>query len=327
MKLTFGLTGILVATLVVLGYLFFIWWLDRYEREPLLLVLLTFAWGAIIGTTCGCTFTSVFQSQATVALDPAVTQLLTVVMIAPLVEELTKGLVLIPLVMTDHFDNETDGLIYGAATGLGFAAVENIIYFLKFMTVQEMGVGQLLFLMAVRTLFTAIMHCISSATLGMAVGYARHRPGFTRVIAPLIGYALAVFNHALWNGLAVFGGFNAGLQLAGVALILVGSAVMFALTQWSLKREHDALRQHLREEARRGTLPAEHAEIVPYWTKRRRDDWLSPSVDKEEYLRAATLLAFRLHQLEVAEGEDRQAYQSDIQHFREKLKNLLHQRS
>ena len=43
-----ALLAVVFATLLILGYLLFIWWLDRYEREPIWLVGLTFLWGAIV---------------------------------------------------------------------------------------------------------------------------------------------------------------------------------------------------------------------------------------------------------------------------------------
>lgn len=96
------------------------------------------------------------------------------VIVAPFAEEFTKALVFIPLVATFHFDNKTDGLIYGAATGLGFAAVENIGYYYSAL---EGGADAVLMLVVMRTLFSALVHCTSSAILGMSIGYARHRSG------------------------------------------------------------------------------------------------------------------------------------------------------
>lgn len=320
--------GVLLATFVIFGYLLFIWWLDRYEREPLWLVAATFVWGGLGGTCLGCLLSLPFAAVAQLVPVAGAPEAISAIIVAPFAEEFTKALIFIPLVLTHHFDNETDGLIYGAAAGLGFAAVENLLYY---MSALEGGTSAVLTLVVMRTLFSSLVHCTSSAAIGMAIGYARHRSGTMRWIKyPLLGYLVAVINHAAWNAMATFAGFDAtpevlrgALLLLGIGLVGGASIVMFVLTQASLKREHDVIRRFLHKEAERGTLPEDHADIIPYWTKRRRSGWLAASVPKEDYIRAATLLAFRQHQLEIAEGERRERYRRDIETFRKEIRYML----
>ena len=54
MDLMIILLAVVLATAIVIAYLLFIWWLDRYEREPFWVVLLTFLWGGIGGTGISC---------------------------------------------------------------------------------------------------------------------------------------------------------------------------------------------------------------------------------------------------------------------------------
>lgn len=324
MKSAIAIPVVLASTAVLLAYLVFIWWLDRYEREPLWLVGLVFGWGATIGIGCGCAINTTVLAPFKTVLSAGASMGLAAIVVAPVTEEITKGLVFVPLVWTDHFDNETDGLIYGAATGLGFAAVENILYFTKFVASPEISAAGLVGMAVVRTLFTAVMHCISGAIFGMSVGYARHRDiDFKWLIFPGIGYVLAVANHSIWNTASVLSNLHSGFQLAGIGLVAVASLVLFGLTQYSLKREHDVIRKFLHREAERGLLPDAHADIIPYWTKRRRDDWLDDRVDREAYVEAATLLAFRRHQLEISDDERRDEYIEEIEHYRDRIRDLL----
>lgn len=311
--------AVVVSTAIVVAYLGFIYWLDRYEREPLWLVLSTFAWGAIGGTCAGCAL-SVFPSAAAIATFGADTGMfLSTVVVAPLAEEFTKALVFVPLMLSRHIDNETDGLIYGAATGLGFAALENLMYFAVSSSAEEFFV-----IVFLRTFFTTLVHCISSALIGMALGWARHRSRTTWPIALLVGYVAAVVCHATWNGLATLSdGAGAHLLLIGCALVVGASIMMFVMTQWSLNREHEMLQEYLKTEARRGTLPEAHAQIIPYWTRRRRSGWLPDSIDREAYVKAATLLAFRRYQAEIADPDHRDSYLQDIAHFRSELTEML----
>jgi RsiW-degrading membrane proteinase PrsW (M82 family) len=326
------MNGIMVAaviagSLVILGYLLVIWWLDRYEREPLWMLLLVFAWGAIGGTSFGCLCSVPFAIGATAVAGESGGQAFTAVVVAPVVEELTKGVVLAALLLTRHIDNETDGLIYGAATGLGFAIVENAVYAVG---ASKMGTGAVIMVVFLRTFLSALVHCISSGILGMTIGYACHRAGAARwFVWPALGLALAIANHAIWNGMAMavefklIGEASPLLLALGIIIVIGASATMFGLTQLSLRREHAVIRRHLLAEASLGVLPAEHAAIIPYWSRRRRRGWLELHVPHEPYVRAATLLAFRHHQLEVARGERRERYLQDIAALRAEVTRHL----
>jgi len=273
-----AIAAVVLGTLVVFGYLVVIWWLDRYEREPFWLTLLVFAWGGFGGTSLGCLCSIPFVLGAAAVGGEAAGSVFGAVVVAPIVEEITKGLVFFGLVFTRHLDNQTDGLIYGAATGLGFAAVENISYALQF---AEEGTSALIFLVFMRTFFSAIVHCISSGILGMMVGYASHRSGAARwVIWPAIGLALASLNHAVWNGLATAAEFEVIGEPSGL-------------------------------------------EVIPFWMRRRRRDWLPAHVPQERYIRAATRLALRHNQLEIARGERRERYLADIAALRGEIASML----
>lgn len=328
MNLFFALSAVALATFVVIGYLIFIWWLDRYEREPIYMVVLTFVWGAFGGTTLGCGLNHVLNAVVALATSTAATDMMSTVIFAPLSEEFTKALIFLPLLFTRHIDNETDGLIYGAAAGLGFATIENLLYFAN--AAQE-GVVAFYFLIIMRTLFSALVHCISSALFGMAVGLVRHRPTSARILVVLaIGFALAVTNHALWNGIAHFAGSTeltetrVLLLLMNMSMVIIASLTMFLLTQLSLNREHKLIAHHLQQEATEfATFPQHHATIVPFWRHRRKNDWLAPHVAKDRYVRELTLLAFRRHQLELADIHKRDKYLGDIQFYRKSIHQLL----
>lgn len=320
------LIAVALATGAIFIYLLFIWWLDRYEREPIWLVGITFIWGALGGTCLSCFFNSTIGSAAVGIVGAQAAKVFTTVVVAPTIEEFMKALIFVPLLLIgNNIDNRTDGLIYGAATGLGFACLENLWYY---MNNVGKGAEALFAIIVMRTLFTALIHCTSSAMLGMAIGYARHRSGALRwVLWPLLGYLCAVTNHAVWNGIATVSGVlgKAGsiAILGGVLIIIFVSLVLFILTQMSLHAEHKFITHYLEEEAKRGVIPMEHATIIPYWLKRRKKDWLPPHVDKGEYIKAATLLAFRHHQLEIAQGERRERYLEEIALYRQRVNQLL----
>ena len=74
---------------------------------------------------------------------------------APLVEETSKGIVLIILFGISYliakrfgvleFNGVTDGIVYGAAVGLGFSFAENIVYLFRGTVDGDLGQGLIVY--------------------------------------------------------------------------------------------------------------------------------------------------------------------------------------
>ena len=119
---------LLVASLApVLIILFYIYFRDKYEKEPLGLLLASLLSGALI------VIPVIFLEQVVSALNPSVTKLgdaaYNAFAVAALVEEGFKFLALFLLVWSNrNFNEKFDGIVYAVFISLGFAAVENIMY-------------------------------------------------------------------------------------------------------------------------------------------------------------------------------------------------------
>ena len=305
------------AALPVAIYLAVIWWLDRYEREPFWLVGLTFGYGAVFGIIFG-----ILGSLALIDFFGITDRGVAAWLVAPIVEEPAKAAILLLLLLGRHFDNTTDGLIYGAATGLGFAMTENFLYFERLYDPNHPQAFEALVLM--RGLFTALMHCAASAIVGAMLGFYRYR-GKTKqwVIAPAIGLTLAILIHGIFNGALVHAQHTGDTEWAYLALGLVPvlGLILFIVTLVSVSREHRMLRQELLAEAAEGTFPEAHAHVLPFILKRRHHAWLAayPDVNRKRYIHAATLLAFRRHQAERLQGRSHPAIHADITALRTEI--------
>ncbi len=288
-----------VASVAPMGlFIAVIWWLDRYDREPVWLMALTFLWGAV--GSIGIVFVvSVVATGVLLLVSPDSVELLGGAIVAPLVEEPTKALVLLPLLLSRHFDNTTDGFVYGATAGLGFAMTENFLYF----ATSGLSGDPTFWLqtVAVRTLYTGVMHASATATVGACIGFAHFRGPRVLAIGVVIGLCCGVGIHLLWNGLltmdAVGGtggsGFVVNLVLFPLEVLLVFVAFQFCL--WTEKRVIH--RELLLEAQDEGTLPSEHADILSSWFKRSfSQSWLQTSTSRSAYIRTATTLAMRRHQ-------------------------------
>jgi len=115
--------------------------------------------------------------------------------VAPIVEESVKafGLVLV----LAYILREEDGMIYGIAIGLGFAATENLLYELSALNV---GVDAYLATAILRTITSTILHATATGVTGLGVGRAvvRKKPLFT-ALPFLLG---AILMHAVFNFIA-----------------------------------------------------------------------------------------------------------------------------
>ena len=315
------LASIGLAAVPMLALLSLVWWLDRYDREPVWLIVTVFTWGAVGAVLLALPATLVVHSsllQALVLVEAPVWLLerLAAVFVAPMAEEPAKGAVLALVLFNRHFDNMTDGFVYGAAAGLGFGMTENLVYFLSLAGDPAWGST-----VVVRTFYSAVMHAMCTAILGACVGHARFRRPVVLGAWTLLGLSVAIGVHGVWNALASAP--SDELWMADLVLLpleLLGVAVVFELC---VLDESKAIREELTEEASEGLLPAEHPAILASWRRRARRDWLQEGVDHDAYIRAATDLAMRKRQVRELGPRAPLAYRAEVELLRRKLRGML----
>jgi RsiW-degrading membrane proteinase PrsW (M82 family) len=192
----------LLLAIYALPVFVLIYRLDLYEREPVSLALGAFVWGAFAATSLSLSaagwdqvVADAFGATFSGRWGPAIT--------APLVEETLKGVgvVLVYLIARDELDDVMDGFVYGALVGLGFAVVEDVLYFMAAFGGTPAGVLEGFY---VRVVSSGLYgHVLYTGLVGMAVGYVvtrrtkRSRSRRVVVAAGLCGLAVAA--HALWN--------------------------------------------------------------------------------------------------------------------------------
>lgn len=307
-----------VAAAPIIAYVAIFWWLDRYEQEPIWLVGLIFLWGAVAAPAI-----AIGLETLAYRADNAPSAAIMLTVVAPLVEEPAKAGVLLILLFSLHFDNPTDGVVYGAAAGLGFAMTENYLYFK--LAYEHDGLDAMVQLVFLRSATSALMHCCATALFGYVLGLFRHRGRLHKWLAgPAIALFPALLLHAAFNGGLVSSRLHqVGGNLTWVILMVPVMCIIVAfLTQLSVRHEHQILHVELSDEVETGLIPEDHAEIIPFVRKRWRRNWLDPSVNRRKYLRAATLLAFRKHQARMTEA-DHTKLDSEIARLREQITTLL----
>lgn len=249
--------GTVLAAIPVVPLIGVYVWLDRYEPEPRSLLVMGLAWGAFVATSVAL----VLQAFDIFALGADQTS--TGVVVAPLTEEAAKGLFILLLLWfrRSELDGVLDGIVYAGMVGIGFAFTENILYLASAYMGQDGSAGGLesaVGLFVVRCLFSPFAHPLFTAFTGVGIGIAVNaRRTVVRVVAPVVGYLLAVCAHGLWNASAMVGG--PGAALGTYVAVMVPAFVLFAaLAVWARAREGRLLAVALADCARRGFLhPAE----------------------------------------------------------------------
>ncbi|MFM2285400.1 MAG: hypothetical protein RLZZ543_897, partial [Bacteroidota bacterium] len=107
------------------------------------------------------------------------------------IEELVKILPFILLLSRKHIINESfDYIKYASVGAMGFAALENVLYFNKSLHIIEQ-----------RAFYTAVMHMFTSSVIAYILYLSKRKWNLLPFIAFLPAYAVAVFCHGLFNAL------------------------------------------------------------------------------------------------------------------------------
>ncbi len=261
------LTPLVAAFAPTACYTLLLWWLDRYEKEPLHLLIVTFVWGAVPAL--------VLAIVAELAVGAAAINMFGLgsetTIVAPVVEELLKALVLIGIFVfaRREFDGVLDGIIYGALVGFGFAMSENVLYFMLYQ-------HQLVSVWLLRSVLFGLNHAFFTSIVGIALGLVRYeRRRWVGYVAVPIALWLAMVLHAVHNTSA-----QSGLLGLGLAWIIDsgGILVVLATVVLSQRQERACLNAELDEEVSRGVITLRQYERV-----------LSPALRSKIELRALLL--------------------------------------
>ncbi|HJW84672.1 MAG TPA: PrsW family intramembrane metalloprotease, partial [Anaerolineae bacterium] len=290
-----GLLIALAAAIVPsLAYALGVWWLDRYEKEPVHLLASVFVWGAIPG-----------------ALVAVVARFFVAGAVAPILTETVKAAAIL-FVFTRYrreFDNVLDGIVYGAMTGVGYAMLINLLtYALSFL----FGGFELL---SASVLLDGVAFGLNeayyAAVTGVGFGVSRWAADRrVRIGAPIAGLAFAISLHLFtdfWRDLAV--GDRTWLVIVPFLATWAGILAILAIAFLALRREQETIRAHLRAEVERGTFTPNESFYLA--TPSRRAFMLLSEVRRGpvalaravKLLDLATHLAFRRRELALINGD------------------------
>jgi len=196
-------------------------WLDRLEPEPPAMRWNAFLWGAGVSVLVASLVNELFMARFGLVAAAVIS--------APIIEESMKLRGVTYAARRHQIDSPLDGAVYAGYVGLGFAAVENVVYFSNAISEDSLG---LTFVM--RGLLSPLAHPYFCIWAGLLIGRAV-ASGRSRRLAALRGLAIAIPLHASWN-------LAASVPL--LMFLLLGHVVLFVVLMRklrSLRREELAV--------------------------------------------------------------------------------------
>ncbi|MEJ7846637.1 MAG: PrsW family glutamic-type intramembrane protease [Pyrinomonadaceae bacterium] len=299
MFLSLGIVPAVIASVIAFTpaalYILPLMGLDRYDPEPFWLLSLAFAWGALVAVIVSIFVNTLFGVVIYSGTgSEGLANIASAVVSAPVIEEASKGVGLLILLIffRKYFDDILDGIVYGGVIALGFATVENVMYYGAGLNSAYMEYGtssdalwSFLFLFTLRGILSPFAHVTFTAMTGIGCGIARESHNtLVKIAMPILGYIIAVLLHGIWNGMGIlitiflttvgFGstcasiglgdenlglcGFFTGYLILEVPLFLIFIAFAFFL----MRRQRKILNDMLAIDVARGLIDNDHLTIA-----------------------------------------------------------------
>ncbi|MFL5802905.1 MAG: PrsW family intramembrane metalloprotease [Roseiflexaceae bacterium] len=208
--------------LVPVAYVVFFYERRYLSELTLPTTALTFFYGGVLGVFAASLLEPIFIRRLDIVTAFGV----------GLIEEFAKILGLLLIVRRRRHDSELDGMILGAAAGMGFAALESTGYAFTAFLLSGGSLSATVGMTLLRGLLAPLGHGTWTAILA-GVLFRESSPTHFRVNRRVIGaYLTVVALHGLWDGLPglIIAFFPSGLD------VVIGSAVVavagFVLLWW-----------------------------------------------------------------------------------------------
>ncbi|TXG39288.1 PrsW family intramembrane metalloprotease [Seonamhaeicola maritimus] len=212
---------LLFAVAPVFIIILYIYFKDKYEKEPKRLLVYNFLLGAIVSIIVTTILYYIINVFIPLPNETSVfQQFIKAFFVVGLTEEFSKYIIVRYYAQTNkEFDEPFDGIVYAVMVSMGFAATENIFYVLE-------GGYQTALLRA----FTAVP---AHATFGILMGYYMGKAKFSnnKILLNLTGLLLAASFHGAYD-FFLFIDFIPGIWLGAFVSLIVG----IVLSRKAIKR-------------------------------------------------------------------------------------------
>jgi RsiW-degrading membrane proteinase PrsW (M82 family) len=221
------MNNLLLAVAPILIIIIYIYYKDKYEKEPRILLILSFGFGAIVSII----ITTILYLGFDILLPlkdkfSVLQQFIRAFFVVALVEELSKYVIVRYFAQPRLAFNEPfDGIVYAVMVSMGFAATENVFYVLQ-------GGAEVALLRA----FTAVP---AHATFGILMGYFMGKAKFSsnRIKLNLFGLLIAILFHGAYD-FFLFINFIPGIWIGAFISLIIGIILSRKAIQRHQERSH-----------------------------------------------------------------------------------------
>ncbi|MEQ6124623.1 PrsW family glutamic-type intramembrane protease [Pseudotenacibaculum sp. MALMAid0570] len=211
----------IAPSMIIIAYIYF---KDKFEREPWKLLFKNFILGATVSVVLTCVL-----GYLAVILFPSLSEnsifdmFIKAFFVVALVEEFSKYIIVRYAAQKNkEFDEPFDGIVYAVMVSMGFATLENVLY------VYTYGLETGIF-----RAFTAVP---AHATFGILMGYFMGKAKFSknRFALNMMGLLVATLFHGAYD-FFLFIQFVPGIAVGAFASLLVG----ILLSRRAMKKHQD----------------------------------------------------------------------------------------
>jgi RsiW-degrading membrane proteinase PrsW (M82 family) len=228
-------TVVLLGNLLVpVAYVSFFYQRRHLSSLTLPSAAAAFLWGGLLGTFAA----SILEPIFIVRFD------LPTALVAGVVEELVKLIGVLVVARRQRHDSEVDGLILGAAGGMGFAALESTGYAFTAFMLSHGSLSATVGTTLLRGLLAPVGHGTWTALLA-AVLFRESGPRRFRLDLAVVGaFATVVLLHGLWDALPTSLGivlpFGLGLPVGQTLVAVVGLVLLWRRWREAVRLQADA---------------------------------------------------------------------------------------
>ncbi|MBN1875820.1 MAG: PrsW family intramembrane metalloprotease [Anaerolineae bacterium] len=257
---------LLMSFAPMLVYAVILWWLDRYEKEPLHLLIAAFLWGAVPSIFLAILLEVLFDVPLLAFQDNQLLyDLMGASVIAPVVEEGVKGIALLVLLLfvRHEINDPLDGIVYGGIVGFGFAAVENFLYLQGEFSLT--GIEGVLGLAFLRAGLFGLNHAMYTGFTGLGIALSQEiRNTLGKFVSVGIGIMLAVAAHAFHNATTTFWGYSE--EMGSVFLTIIGDwigvVILLGVVVWSFFLERRRITRYAEALVKAQVIPQDEVFIL-----------------------------------------------------------------
>jgi RsiW-degrading membrane proteinase PrsW (M82 family) len=256
-------TGFVISLVVIVAliYLLILRLMDMNEKEPSWALGLTLVLGGLAAVIVRALIEVETRSGFGVAVLGAVTKFVALAVALAIVAAAGRAR------GVREFQGLVDGLVYGAAVGLGFAVGETLIRELSTASAVALAGGRidLLWTTVLGGLSEGLFGAIIGIGFGLAAGSRSRGAAAVAVLAGLVAGVLVEWGY----GLLAFGSLGSQSVARSWIALLLPAVLVVVVAAAALARERRAIREELPAERDSGVVTDEDLRLLPSFTARR----------------------------------------------------------